>query len=785
MGASTLRALGPHYVIAPPGAEADGLAEALAPVRAEPRALLLLAAAEDAAPVLLASLDDLARAARERDADVLVLAASGLAALGPDGRRPAELLARRCGLTVVAPDAVVSVEPDGTLPAVNGTWWRCRPGGGAEPLGGRWPAAATITPLAGGAFWVTEAGVGPARPAVLERAAAPRDGLLLIIGEPTGPLPSGAQLANAAVLLQETAGRAEHLVLSAPWAAPVELIELAAVLAASLGQEVRAAIGVPVSATGAAGPDVRTVHVAADGGEGWEPYLTELVARPSERTVTAVGWRTRPDLPPAPGTARYPAFPGWELEAVAAGLWLRPAAAADRGPRLRRPDPARPVLVVGTPGRPVPETVWDHLGALLGSLPTGAARLGLAVAGMLDVESAAVGRFCARLYGLDWIGAESVAAGAAVEPWPRVEVEAEAAVEPEPEPEPAPVAVPDPEPEPVTVPEPAARVSTSGGAFVAETPGEISEGTILLPEAIGEEPEAAPEAPAPEAGPAPEPEPVREPEPEPDPVPEPEPDPVPEPVTPVAPVTPPPAPSSAGPATPAEDGAALAARLGPAYQRLARRAEDVASRLPALRARAEEGEQGPELVAVLLQHGDCGPLAPRAELLAAARSGAPGPYGPYLRCLAAGLRRLPSHYGGVLVAGPAQDCDLAGYAPGAVLTERAPVTGLAAPGADLGEDIGIEFAIWSVSGRRSSAFGGPGDQPTVIFAPGTEFEVVEVEPAAPEEGRPARVLLHEIGGVRPGPDRLRTWLARRDAVAPADRVRPADPSRYALDLGAA
>ncbi|GAB7186951.1 hypothetical protein ATKI12_6782 [Kitasatospora sp. Ki12] len=118
------------------------------------------------------------------------------------------------------------------------------------------------------------------------------------------------------------------------------------------------------------------------------------------------------------------------------------------------------------------------------------------------------------------------------------------------------------------------------------------------------------------------------------------------------------------------------------------------------------------------------------------------------------------------------------------MTERAPVTGLAAPGADFGEDAGIEFAIWSVGGRRSSAFGEPGDPPTVIFAPGTEFEVIDVQPPDPDSGQPARVLLHEIGGVRPGPDRLRTWLARRDAVAPADRVRPADPSRYLLDLGA-
>ncbi|MFB7123144.1 hypothetical protein [Kitasatospora sp. NPDC056273] len=848
VGASTLRALGAHYVIAPPGAEADGLAEALAPVRAQPGALLLLAAAEDAAPVLLASLDELARAARGRDADVLVLAASGLAAVGPDGRRPAELLARRSGLTVVAPDTVVSVEPDGTLPAVDGTWWRCRPGGGAEPLGGRWPADATITPLAGGAYWITDAEVGPVRPAVLDRAFAPRDRLLLIVGAPARSLPSGAQLASAATLLKEQAPHREYLALSAPWAAPLELIETAAVLAASLGQEVRAAIGVPVARSGlpgAPGCGVRHVHVAPDGGEGWEPYLIELSARPRERTVTAVGWRVGPGPgvgpgterfpalpgpgagpgpgrfpafpgpPPVPGAgrfpvfpgpavgpgagrfpalpgppagpgagrlpalpgppagpgagrfpalpappsvlgaARYPAFPGWEVEAVAAGLWLRPAATPERGPRLRRPDPAQPVLVVGTPGRPVPDAVWDHLGTVLGSLPAGPVRLALVVAGVLDVESAAVGRFCARQYGLDWVGEEAVEAAEV-----RVAVLGS---------------------EPVTVPEPVATVPTSEGASVAEAPGEAHEGTILAPDVVVEEPEES-VAEVPLA----EPELLSEPEVEESVAEAPEVEPEPEPEVPAA--TPPaPEPSSepepSEPATPAGDGEALVAQLGAAYEPLARRAEDVATRLPALRAQAEDGDQGPELVALLLHAGDSGPLAPRAELLAAARSGEPGRYGPYLRCLAAGLRRLPGYYGGVLVAGPARACDLAAYAPGTVLTERAPVTALAVPEADLGEDVGIEFAIWSVGGRRSSAFGEPGDPPMVVFVPGAEFEVVEVQPADPEEGRPARVLLHEIGGVRPSPERLRTWLARRDAVAPADRVRPADPSRYALALG--
>lgn len=102
---STLRRLGPHFVIAPPGAEQHGLAAALAPLPPLPGALVVLAAAADAAPVLRAGLAELARAAAERGADTLVVAASGLAAPGPRGRRPAEQLAalpELTGLTVIA-----------------------------------------------------------------------------------------------------------------------------------------------------------------------------------------------------------------------------------------------------------------------------------------------------------------------------------------------------------------------------------------------------------------------------------------------------------------------------------------------------------------------------------------------------------------------------------------------------------------------------------------------------------------------------------------------------------
>ncbi|MGW2250921.1 hypothetical protein ACWCXH_12045 [Kitasatospora sp. NPDC001660] len=856
---STLRGLGPHFVIAPPGAEAAGLAAALAPVQAEAHSLLVLAAAEDAAPVLRASLPELTRAAFGSGADTLVLAASGLAAPGPDGRRPAERLAGRAGLTVVAPDAVVSVESDGTLRAVGGSWWRCRQGGGqAEALGERWPAAATLTPLAGGGFWATS-GTPVGRPAILDHASGREGAVVLVIGEPSGRLPSGVQLVPAAAESMTAASPDSMLLLSAPWAEPIELVELAAVVAASLRYEVRAAIGLPVRD----GAGHRHVHVAPDGTAGWEPYLTELAACPVERKVTAVGWRGRPDAPTAPGPARYPAFPGWELEAVAAGLWLRPTGTTNRGPRMRRPDPARPFLVVGTPGRPVTEDTWARLGDALATLPS-APRLGLVVAGTMDAESQTVGRFCARLHGMDWLGPEPLwpapGAGASVPAPDRAALGTPAPGLPHGHGEPAasapvpvgaaagPCAVGGTAPEPGLPPAaagtPEASASTvdtnpapDGPPAPVEDPSAFHSGdAATVAEVDGTDfsvpaPPKTPDRGAAEASPArPEaaaPEGEEPPETAPEPVPAPTPvsavgglrdgaspsatsgaavpdtdggaiaqraggavaGPRPgepssgradEPSTPTAAAPPQPAEAP----TPARDRAALVALLGSAYPRLARRAEDASPRLPGLRPQAAGGDPGPELVAVLVHHTESALPVAREDLVAAARTGVPGPLGSYLRCLTAGLRRLPSHYGGVLLAAPADGCDLARFTPGAVFTERAPVSGLAAVGADLGEDAGVEFAVWSVGGRRCSAFGEPGEPAAVVFAPGTGFEVVAVDEPDRAAGVPARVLLHEVGSIRPAPDRLRTWLARRDAIAPADRVRPPHPAHYRLDLGA-
>ncbi|MFG3345730.1 hypothetical protein ACGF1Z_11795 [Streptomyces sp. NPDC048018] len=131
--------VGPHLLIAP-----EETAAALTPVLSGlpplPGALLVLAAAPDAAPVLRHALPDLVALAAERGANRLVLAASGLAAQGPGGRRPVQAVAATADFPVVAPDAAVSVEPDGTLRlAVPGAWWLAGPGEEPVELGPGWP----------------------------------------------------------------------------------------------------------------------------------------------------------------------------------------------------------------------------------------------------------------------------------------------------------------------------------------------------------------------------------------------------------------------------------------------------------------------------------------------------------------------------------------------------------------------------------------------------------------------------------------------------------------------
>lgn len=79
------------------------------------------------------------------------------------------------GLTVIAPDGMVSIQPDGTLevtpagPGGAASWWRCTATGPAEPLGASWPApvfeAELVAPVAPVAFEAPIAAPSPS-PAV-------------------------------------------------------------------------------------------------------------------------------------------------------------------------------------------------------------------------------------------------------------------------------------------------------------------------------------------------------------------------------------------------------------------------------------------------------------------------------------------------------------------------------------------------------------------------------------------------------------------------------------------
>ncbi|MFZ3474352.1 hypothetical protein ACODT3_04325 [Streptomyces sp. 4.24] len=766
-GGSELRSVGAHFVIAPADADDGPLAAALAGLRPAPDALLVLAAAADAAPVLRGSLVRLAGLARERGAPALTLAASGLAAPAPDGRRPAEAFARTAGLPVIAPDGLVSVEPDGglrvTVPgaATPGSWWLIDPAGEPKDLGPSWPArpeaesraeaaaeveeaeaeeaeepeaAGPVCPEAdpiGQGFWLT----APGRPdRALGLAAADSGTLLLVVGSPREPdLP-------AAELLRRVAGLAPapaELLLSAPWAGPAALAEMAAGLAGHFGRDVRAAVGLPVR-----GADhCTTTYLDTEGRPTWEPVIAELTASAALGRVLASGWHGLPPMPPA-GPAVFRAWDGWELEAVPAGLWLRPEAAPqDAGPRMRPAAYHRPHLIVGEPGRELTGEVWDRLDEVLAALPAlGGEPFGLVLAGSGDEDAEAVGRFLCRRHAVEWIGAEPSTGSpdptAAADPVP---------VPAAPEPERAPEGASEPEPEPVSVP-------------AASRPQRV---TQPVPEPL---------RPAPGPAPAPSPSP-----------------------------SPSPSASPSACVSGERDRDGMKALLGKRYHLLASKAEMAAVKLPGLRS-SQRDDLKPDLVAVLLHQADGGDPATRAELAAAARAGASGPLTPYLRCLASGLRRLPSHHGAVLVGASARPAGLGDHRPGSLVAEPAPVCGVLAQDAELGAP--VEFGIWSTTGRRTAAFASAEAEPEVVFAPGTRYSVLAVLPGDEGTGVPDRVLLREVstaeaeatatvpdGGVagprdRQARERLTAWFEARDRIAPSDR-RAVEAERFHLEAGVA
>ncbi|MFE6867405.1 hypothetical protein ACFVFS_12640, partial [Kitasatospora sp. NPDC057692] len=529
-GPSVLRAVGPHFVIASSTAREDELSAAVGALRPVPDAVVVVAAAPDSAKVLRDRMADLGVIARARGAAHLVLAASGLAALAPNGRRPAEVVAERAGVPVVAPDGLVEITPGGNLKVTDpagaveaSSWWRCEPGEAPrrinDTIGASAPAAApppvpapapvvapVPTPAPGGradavrvlrlpaGFWLTDRGDPSTTPLPdLRLAAAPPGNAVVLIGTPGRPVLLPADFTEAVLALPLGADRP---LVSAPWAAPDQLAALTGALAARTARPVQAAIGLPVLGPG--GPTSRILD--AGGRAGWEPFLLRLATAPGSPTTPAA-WRNGGADWHTDGPAVFRAFPHWALEAVPAGLWLRPEPPHVLTPRFRRPEAARPLLIVGERDRPVPADAFEELGALLDRLPSVAAEgFGLLVHGLLEPDVERVARFVARMHELEWLGAEQPLNG------PRSVAPVSYGIGIG-----RPTAAPRPAPTAPTVPAAAAAPAALGAA---------GPGRAGLPEARAElpPPHRVPAAPEPEAGaelparhqvpPVPEPEPL-------------------------------------------------------------------------------------------------------------------------------------------------------------------------------------------------------------------------------------------------------------------------------------
>lgn len=179
------------------------------------------------------------------------------------------------------------------------------------------------------------------------------------------------------------------------------------------------------------------------------------------------------------------------------------------------------------------------------------------------------------------------------------------------------------------------------------------------------------------------------------------------------------------------------------------------TRMPALRG-AEQEAARTDLVALHVyldtSYGPEAPGAPAPDSPAARLSQAALAHGmrtgderllPYAACVASALRRLPSYRGPAIRGTHEAD---GGLVPGTLLRDPGPMCALPlAAGAK--RPAGAQYAIWSVTGRRTRQLTGRpasagsasgGDE--VVFAPGTLLRVLDVREA---DGAPL-VLLREV-----------------------------------------
>jgi hypothetical protein len=126
-------------------------------------------------------------------------------------------------------------------------------------------------------------------------------------------------------------------------------------------------------------------------------------------------------------------------------------------------------------------------------------------------------------------------------------------------------------------------------------------------------------------------------------------------------------------------------------------------------------------------------LSPRgATLDAALRTGKVGPHIPLARCLVAGLSRLPSHRGPTSFASTPKPGHWELYRRHPKVTEWGFINAVAGPSLDQPGD--TDVLVWSMTGRRTRLLeaenGGVPNR--VLFVPGTQFKVLELNEPGPK-----------------------------------------------------
>ncbi|GLY31384.1 hypothetical protein [Kineosporia sp. NBRC 101731] len=156
------------------------------------------------------------------------------------------------------------------------------------------------------------------------------------------------------------------------------------------------------------------------------------------------------------------------------------------------------------------------------------------------------------------------------------------------------------------------------------------------------------------------------------------------------------------------------------------------------------------------------------------------------RCARSGLSRLPAVVGPVFRAGNPDTTQLKRYRSGLRLVEPAFTEARLVP-SSAGEST-VEYAIWSSTARRTDRVTGPGGDggTRVLFAPGTQFVVLDVE--QPEDGDQLRVLLRELPASAT-PDEAVDERARErlresmQLVQPTAPTQPRIPEQWRYPLG--